>query len=695
MAPSRAILLRRAAGLRPAGRAALSAVALLLALAVAGGKTGWAQGSGGYGTPDTTATAEGDTLVIAHGDTLVTAEGDTLVSALPDTSIISAARRSGERFSPTYSSKYDINRTTDSWSQNFNFGSWAGPIDLTSVTSITLGRDRTLDRRSKNNSTNFTFGYRLGQELRVSSILGIIRNSTVDAGRTNTSQDTDAFGIEANYTRRLAYGLTGNFKAETGTTRDTRTDPLTSSRESTGPHAMGSAVFSAKRWADWTFTTLIRDSRLSSTESRTGETTSDHNRQTDLGLTATFKVPGFDNWQVSTGRHLNQLQYPFLVNESVGDTILTVARQETNLNLTRDISLNVSASPLRRMTISGTADYRNNDINREIDTERSQQSIDHGAGARIGYDFSDSTHTDLRGDWHVARSLYDAESRVTLNGDAVNRSLGASIRRPLGPRAGFDVGGNYALQQFLFDDTTANTDDRDIVRGDATARIDYRPAPKVNTYIRTNFQVNQTIFLDASKSGSNQTQQVYAVYPALEYQVTKLVMFREEGSIVANATVFDFDENRNRLSRTTELRTSIDSQILPRVGLGLRYTLRFLQDGSYARDEDGIRRFGKSNENTSRDVGFRVDYTPIAGGNAYFRTTLRNNDSKAFQLRGGHVVEIASENEFNEIELGARLNRTLSFGLSVGVDVRRFQSWTDRGNHENYWLGSVNVGQKF
>src|SRR4029450_9051696 len=115
----------------------------------------------------------------------------------------------------------------------------------------------------------------------------------------NASQDTDSFGIEANYVRRLAYGVFGNFKAETGTARDKRTDPSTSSRESTGPHATGSATFTAKRWVDWTLSTLIRDSRLSSTEDRTGETTSDHNRQTDFTLSANFEVPGFDSWQVA------------------------------------------------------------------------------------------------------------------------------------------------------------------------------------------------------------------------------------------------------------------------------------------------------------------------------------------------------------------------------------------------------------
>ena len=135
------------------------------------------------------------------------------------------------------------------------------------------------------------------------------------------------------------------------------------------------------------------------------------------------------------------------------------------------------------MNVSGTVDYRNNDISREIDTERSQQAIDHGANARLSYLVGDSTNTDIRGDWHVARSLYDDIDRVFLNGDAVTRSVGAGLRKPLGLRMDIDLAGNYQLQQFLFDDRERNDDDRDILRGDATARFDYRPMSKVNTSV--------------------------------------------------------------------------------------------------------------------------------------------------------------------------------------------------------------------
>ncbi len=261
----------------------------------------------------------------------------------------------------------------------------------------------------------------------------------------------------------------------------------------------------------------------------------------DLGLSANFKLPGFQNIQVSTNRMRNQLQYPLL---EIVDTV-QVVRQETNLNVTQDLSVSAVSAPIPRMTLNASANYRNNDINREIDLQQSQQAIDHGANARLTYQFVDSTRVEMRGDWTVGRNLYDDPNRSNLNGDAVTRSVGGIMRRPLGRRATFDASTNYQLQQFFFDirDDETVTDERDLVRGDLSARVDYFPGKRVRTNLRFNFQHSQTIFLDAARSSFNQTQQLYSIYPSLEYVITPRVTLREDGSIIANATVSEFNEN--------------------------------------------------------------------------------------------------------------------------------------------------------
>jgi hypothetical protein len=284
---------------------------------------------------------------------------------------------------------------------------------------------------------------------------------------------------------------------------------------------------------------------------------------------------------------------------------------------------------------------------------------------------------------------------VFLNGDIVNSALGGSARRPVGHRAAVDVAGSYSLQSFLFDDLTRNTDDRDVVHGDFAARLNYFPIPKIATNVRFSVQHNQTIFIDASKSGTNQTQQVWAVTPSFEYRINPRITFREEGSAIANATYFNFNEAQSRLSRTTELRSTIDARVLPRLGINLRHSLRFLQDGSYRPGADGVRRFSRSREDQSRDLTVRADYTVTQGIQLGFRHNRRVTDAITYQVRGENIFEVATQNRFNELELTVQVNRKLRIGPTVGANLRRYQSWNDRNTRNNYWVGSASFGYVF
>lgn len=669
--------MRRRLSLLGAGLAAI-ALAALLAVAppfVLAGDEDGGSGDGGQTAPPDSAGSD-----------------STQVAALPDTAQISLARRSGRRFAPSYTSKYDINRNTDNWTQTLSFGTWSGGLDLSNTTTVSIGKDKTLDRDRRNNTSTFNLGYQFPKGFKTSGTIGIVRNSTVDAGRTDTQQNSENITATGQYVHEFPGGLAGTFRAGAGSSHDVWVDPLTSSRESFGPHADASANFTAKRFADWALNTSVRTSRLKSTESTTNTTTNDHNLAGAVSLNASFNVPGFEPWRLTLGNQLTRTQYPF---RDASDTV-DVFVQETNDNVSRDATLSTAMTPRPRLRLGGSVSYRNNDINREFDKERSQQSIDRGIKGTLAYQFSDSTRLDLRGDWSRAQSLYDAASRAFLNGNTVNSILGGAVRRPLGRRAGFDAAGSYALQSFVYDDPVQNTDDRDILRGEFATRVDYFPIQKIVTNLRFSFQHNQTIFIDAENSGTNQTQQVWSILPSFEYRLNPRVSFREEASAIANATYFDFNENGNRLSRTTEMRSTIDARLTPKLGVNLRHSLRFLKDGSYVRGDDGVRRFGISRDDRSRDITFRADYTLIQGVTINLRQNTRVTDTTTFKtIDGEYVGTQQPASEFTEIEMGGQVNRTLRMGATVGANVRRYQSWTHQDVHNNYWVGNINFGYVF
>jgi hypothetical protein len=649
--------------------------------------------------------AEGDST-LAEGDSAGTAGagpgGDLEPGQTPaDTTAEAsqAARRSGRRFSPTYSSGYEVNRSTSNWSQGFTFNSWVGPVDFTTATSVAIGKDNSLDRDRWARTANIGIAYNVRNGPRIGSRIAVIRNQTVDAGVVRNSQDSDRFDINTSYARTLFSGIGGAFTAAAGTSRAHQDDPLTSSRRSNGPHADASATFTLKRGADWSLRTGVRNSHLKSTADQTGVSTSDNNFGGDLDFKVDFKVPGFDQWSVTAGNRLTRNQYPLVRTIPVPgetDSTITLTLQETNATRNRDVSVNASATPLRRLNLAGSVSYRNNNINRDIDVERSQQSIDRDANWKLTYLFPDSTQTEFRQELTLAKSLYEAETRRFLNGDIRSRSVGGSARRPVGRRADADVSVNYQLQSFLFENVEDNADDRDLVHVDLTTGFNYRPYGKITSTVRFTFQHNQTIFVDASKSGTNQTQQSYSINPTLEYRLNPRITFREEASAIANATIIDFNEDENRLSRSTELRSIIDTRPLSRLGFGLRHSLRFLESGSYRRREDGVRVFGKANDETSHDLTFRADYTPVSGVNAHFRTNKRVSDRITLTSRGGRVIETLNTSEFTEIEVGARINRTLRNELQIAVDLKRHQTWTSvTTSRNNYMVGSLSISKRF
>ena len=52
--------------------------------------------------------------------------------------------------------------------------------------------------------------------------------------------------------------------------------------------------------------------------------------------------------------------------------------------------------------------------------------------------------------------------------------------------------------------------------------------------------------------------------------------------------------------------------------------------------------------------------------------------------------------EFTEIEVGSRINRTLSNELQIAVDLKRHQTWTSGARaRNNYQVGSISISRRF
>jgi hypothetical protein len=593
-------------------------------------------------------------------------------------------------FHPNYTTKYDINRETQTWSQTLTFQLKVQDVDLNSSTTISIGKDTSLDRDQRNNQTTLSLGYNFNPDLTLSGQMGITRNLTEDS-RSRSVLDSDRFTGKLQYRRVLPAAVNGVFAVDFGTQQDTRESSLLGQgRESTGPFGQVTADFDfTGAFVNWTTQTRYRNSQQRSVELETGTVTNDRNRDADLGMTFNLTVPGLDTFALTLQRNESKAQQPFLQGG--------LASQDNIRNINRGFTVDAGVSPWSALELKVNAGFRNNDVNREIDTQRSQESIDSSFNGDLAWVLPDSSRLTAKLDFGRQRSVYDDTTRVTLNGNTETRAFGGTYVRSLGQRADFNASGSYQIQSYLFDDTVNNTDDRDVVRADLAGTANYSPWYKIDTMLRLSFEHNQTIFIDGSKSSGNSTQQTYVINPVFIYQITPWLLFREDASAVAVARVFDFNEDNNKLNRSTDFRTSIESQLHRRLDMTLRHVHRTILDGSYALDpEDGVRKFSKSSEQVTQDLTLRLDYVPMSGSSLYFRTFKQFRDTISRVVQGGDFVDVTTTSEFTEIELGGTLNYTLRNGLSTAFKLRRLQNWTKGSNtRTNYFVGDLTITYKF
>ncbi len=682
-------------------RGALLGLLLLAGSALAGGEADEAgDGSGPSRSPAAdapkAATAAGDSLgqemsPMEKARAAQTGDGE---GAAGEEEEEEAAPPTG--FHPNYSSKYDVNRRTNTWTQTFSLNTTINKTRINNSTSVAIGEDTSLDRDQRTRSSTTTLAYDYSENLAVSGTLGLTRNLTDDP-RTRSSVQSDRLSAKLDYIRDLLPGLKGTFATNGGTTRDKREDPLTSDRESDGPYAEGSAnfAFTESGW-NWTLDSRYRRSSLTSRELNTGTSTSDRNVNADLGLSFSCPVPGLTSFKLNANRNLTRTQQPFTrtVADPSGQPI-SQTEQETAHQLNRGFSVDAAAEPLARFNLSANYNFRNNGVERAIDLERSQESLDRAFSGNLRYIFADSTKITTRVDWGVARSTYDAESRRFLNGSTVTHTVAGSLARSLGSRTTFQASGNYQLQSYLFDDIETNLDDRDVLRGDFGATADYKPLAKLTAALRFALQHNQTIFIDETRSSGNTTQQTYTINPSVTLDLTPRIQLKEDASVIAIARVFDFNEDRNKLSRTTEFRSSVDAKLHQRLDMELRHVYRTLLDGSYGPDVDGIRKFGKASETGTNDLTLRVDYSAMAGSLIYFRVNSRISDTIQRQQVGTEFFDALSTSTATEIEMGGNLNRNLNNGTRINLQLRRVQNWDSRNRRNNYLVGDVTFAYSF
>ncbi len=591
-----------------------------------------------------------------------------------------------------YNTKYTINRASQNWEQTLAYNEVVNDLTIASSASAIVDTETTLNRDQRNRSFSTKLTYKPYPDLALASQFQLTRNVTDNARSDNTLLETDLVTLSADYTRTLLPGLKGTFGVDGRGKLNRRDDPNTSNQESDGPEGEARALFAYEQGiTNVTLHTSTGGARFKTLELDTGLRTVDANRRNAIRFDAEFKPPRVESIKLNASRDHHRTQAPYRVSEEL-------AVQETSTNLQRGLGIDVLAKPIERMTLTGRASFRGTDISRSENLSASQESEHTDLGGEVRYLFPDSTSVSTKASLSSQRVTYDQLTRQSLNGDTETAQIAGSLQRPLTKTMRFLTRGSYQVRKIFFDDVT-NLNERDVVNVDFDATLTYNPMRKMRTSVKFVFSHAHTISLDASQSGANQTQQTFRVTPTLTYDITPRIKFTEDASVIANARVFDFDENSNTLARTTEFRSGIETTLSRKLLMKLRHVHRLTLNGSYSRESPGApRKFGKSNDALTGDLTARFEYRPLRAkpqNLVYFDINRRRGNTIETVFRSGGFVDEATNSEYTQIQTGTTVNYPMKIGPTVSVDMRRIQNWNQSGRRNNYWQGNISVQHRF
>jgi len=358
--------------------------------------------------------------------------------------------------------------------------------------------------------------------------------------------------------------------------------------------------------------------------------------------------------------------------------------QETKVGLDDRLELLLRAEPMRGVKVSSTARQQKTDIALTLDPNdagKEETYVDADIAFKTGQRFGYLRDLQIEAEAGATDTRYARETLADYDGE--NRRVRALVRRNIGKRVVAAVTGESQIDRLSYDD---KSQDRDELRLLGDANIGYRPNAKADTRLSFQFTQRQAINIPAAQASSNLTESIYRIEAKLGYKLTPAVEISQTYSIYAVASEFDFNENNNQLSRTSEVKSRLISSLTPKLRLELDHDYRFRDSGSYLLDRTtNVRGYGRAATEDYQVFSVRTYYDltewfELTGGQKF---EVRENTT----LANGRVTRT----ERVEFIGGGDIRHTLSEGFSVDGNAR----WTQTSAEKPYWKISFRMTRSY
>ncbi|MCC7143249.1 MAG: hypothetical protein IT349_14210 [Candidatus Eisenbacteria bacterium] len=262
--------------------------------------------------------------------------------------------------------------------------------------------------------------------------------------------------------------------------------------------------------------------------------------------------------------------------------------------------------------------------------------------------------------------------------------LNQIIRRKLNQAVTLSVQGEGRLTSDHYLD---GAQDRDELRWSGNGTLNYKPqGSKFSGRITFDRTETNTINIAAERSIGNATDTNYSISANYDYKLSPNVTFNQKYLLSAAYSVFDFREDSNRLVRSTQVTTGLNSRLGERATLKLEHRYTFKDLGSYVRlVQTDPRTYAKSNEENNQHLFVETRYEAMQG--------FEFHGSQKFEVRESTTLASGKVTRTERLDLlsGVSLDHQFSTLFSVRASV-------DRANKvpgKDHWRISASLDRKF
>ncbi len=615
---------------------------------------------------------------------------------------------------PTYRTQVQVNRTAFDWGQNFGVDRTIQRLQLKNTWDVRIAKN-SAQNHYKSRSGNATAhgeysfpglgGWSTGADLGLKRVFtrGDFNRTVANGNEFSWFVTAGAPGGVLSRLFHLPEGaLSWDVTGSTGTTeqidvRENQAQTGASGRSdstyATGGTAALDSRLSAAAGTKWKLDVtghLDRDNRDSRTRQRAKSATQDTdttlvaddaNNRKRLGFSSAW-TPTVQNRIGVTGSFLRSVNQSYSAN---------VGAQDTKTGLEQRLGIDAKLVPFWGINMDLKAEDSRADVAYELSTQGRATRKRSGSG-RLNFIVGSSVPI-LRGLESTTDATFD-RSRVEFQSSTAARdtdydteatNLRQVLRRPLGTRLVAVTTAEANLTRMLYDNKGQDRDDLRLLLDGA---LGYRPATGIDCRLTGQWRKQQTVYIPAASSRNSVTGKSYAVGAEAGLQLTPLVKISQKYQMTADYSFYDFNENSNTLSRTTEVRTGLQSTLGGMAKLNLDHSFRFKDSGKYVRSTPGAPRlFAKAADETYQFITVATAYDFRPG------VTLRASErmeSRVQQPRGDPKPP-ATRTTKMEFTGGLDLRHQFSPDFSVEAKVERTESTTEK----SYWRVSGSLSRVF